>query len=85
MQKALIFGLILAVVIVIFALQNSQAIVVKLWFWEFESSLALIMVIVLLLGGVMGVCFSLPAVFRRNRKIEARKKQDHEKSTDNEF
>ena len=70
MQRSLIFALILAIIVVIFALQNSDAVTVKLWFWEVQSSVALVMLIILLIGAILGVMFSLPSIFKKNKKIE---------------
>ncbi len=70
MQRSLIIALILAIIVVIFALQNSDTVLVKLWFWEVQSSVALVMLIILLIGAILGVLFSLPSIFRKNKKIE---------------
>ena len=70
MQRSLIFALILAIIVVIFALQNSDTVTVKLWFWEVQSSVALVMLIILLIGAILGVMFSLPSIFKKNKKIE---------------
>ena len=70
MQRSLIFALILAIIVVIFALQNSDTVTVKLWFWEVQSSVALVMLIILLIGAILGVLFSLPSIFKKNKKIE---------------
>jgi lipopolysaccharide assembly protein A len=70
MQRSLIIALILAILVVIFALQNSDPVTVKLWFWVVQSSVALVMLIILLIGAILGVLFSLPGIFKRNKKIE---------------
>ena len=75
MQRSLIFALLLALIIVVFALQNSDPIPVKLFFWQFKSSTALIMITILLIGAILGVLFSLPSIFKKNEKIEELEKQ----------
>lgn len=75
MQRSLIFALLLALIIVVFALQNSDPITVKLFFWHVESSAALVMITVLLIGAILGVLFSLPSIFKKSDRIEELEKQ----------
>ena len=75
MQRSLIFALLLVLVIVVFALQNSDPIPVKLFFWEIESSIAFVMTSVLFIGALLGVLFSLPSIFKKNEKIEKLEEQ----------
>jgi uncharacterized integral membrane protein len=70
MQRSLIFALLLILVVVIFALQNSDPISIKLFFWEIQSSIAFIMASVLFLGALLGVLFSMPAIARKREKID---------------
>ncbi len=70
MQRSLIFALLLALIIVVFALQNSDPITVKLFFWLINSSAALIITSVLFIGAILGVLFSLPSIIRKKEKIE---------------
>ena len=70
MQRSLIFALLLVLVIVVFALQNSDPISVKLFFWDIQSSKALIITSILFIGAILGVLFSLPSIFKKREKIE---------------
>ncbi len=70
MQRSLIFALLLVLIVVIFALQNSDPIPVNLFFWTIESSAALIMTTVLFIGAILGVLFSLPSISKKRDRIE---------------
>lgn len=69
MQRTLIIALLLIMVVVVFALQNSDPVQLKLLFWDVESSIALIMTSVLFIGALLGVLFSLPSIFRKRDQI----------------
>lgn len=75
MQIFLIFALIIAILLVIFALQNTMTIPVTLWAWKVESSIALFLLISFALGALVAVLISLPAVMKRRKKIHALQKQ----------
>jgi putative membrane protein len=75
MQKTLIISIILATILVIFALQNVEVIPVNLWFWSVESSLALILLISFGIGAILGVVLSIPSINKRKKKLEERKKE----------
>ncbi len=70
MQRSLIIGLVLAILLVIFALQNAQEVIITLYFWKFQSSLALLLLISLAIGVFLGAIFSVPSITKRNKKIE---------------
>lgn len=69
MQRSLIFALLLILIVVVFALQNSDQLIIKLLFWDVESSIAFIMTLVLFIGALLGVLFSLPSIFKKRDKI----------------
>jgi uncharacterized integral membrane protein len=62
-------------IIVVFALQNSNPISVKLFFWDIKSSAALIITSVLFIGALLGVLFSLPSIFKKRDRIEELEEQ----------
>ncbi|MCK9381435.1 MAG: lipopolysaccharide assembly protein LapA domain-containing protein [Sulfuritalea sp.] len=64
MQLILILGIIVAIVAVIFALQNNLPVVVAVAFWRFEGSLALVLLVSLGLGALIAGLLSSPAVIR---------------------
>ena len=75
MQLFLILGLLVAIVAVVFALQNSTPITVSLLVWRFEGSLALVLLIALTLGVITSLLVSAPTVIRRSRGSAGEKKK----------
>lgn len=77
MQRSLIFALIGAILIVIFAVQNATTVdVVKLWFWEVNNSpLALIILITLAIGALLGILVSIPTYRKKSKTIDQLRKK----------
>jgi len=70
MQRGLLTGIILGVAMVIFALQNSVTVQVKLLWWKFsEVPLALILVVSILIGVLITAVFSFIDKQRLRMKI----------------
>ena len=65
MRGLVLFGVILAILLVVFALQNNAAVTVTFLLWRFESSLALVLLLSLAVGVVMVVLLTIPASWRR--------------------
>jgi putative membrane protein len=70
MRFGLISALVLAVVAVIFALQNPQAMEVNLLFFQTEGSTALVLILTFAFGVVAGLISSLPGRLRAQRKVK---------------
>jgi len=74
MQKGLIIGLILALAMVIFTLQNTAVVQVKFMFWKVaDVPLALFLIISILLGVLITTIFSLMSTNNyksENKKLE---------------
>ena len=64
MQLILILGIVVAIVAVIFALQNNLPVVVAIALWRFEGSLALVLLVSLGLGALIAGLLSSPSVIR---------------------
>ena len=75
MQYLLILALVIAVLSVVFALQNAVVIPVSLLVWEVRSSLALVLLVTLALGIVVGLLAMAPSLIKRSIKIS----QQHKK------
>ena len=71
MTFALIAVIVLTLVSVIFAIQNSAVITVSFLVWELNASLALILIITLGAGILIGYLAGLPSVWKKG--AEARK------------
>ncbi len=81
MQKTLLVILLFAILIVIFALQNSAEVVINLWFWSINISLALIVILAFALGALVGILFSIP---QRRRKKSLSPVRDSNEATGEE-
>jgi uncharacterized integral membrane protein len=78
MQLQLIVAIIVAILAVVFALQNAVPITVSFLTWRFESSLALVLLIVLALGILMSLLVSVPSRVKRMKLISSQKKKIQE-------
>jgi putative membrane protein len=75
MQLQLIVAIIIAILAVVFALQNAVPITVSFLTWRFESSLALVLLITLGLGILMSLLVSVPSVIKKMKVISSQKKK----------
>lgn len=75
MHKGIIASLILSVLLVIFALQNTEPVQLNLWFWSFQSSLALLVIVLLVTGALLGYLILLPTLFSKNKIIRDKESQ----------
>jgi len=62
-------ALILALLVTVFAVQNNQPITISFLFWSIEGSLALVLMITLVLGIVIGVLLMAPGSVRNRLQI----------------
>ena len=69
MQRSLIIALFLILITVVFALQNSDPVMLKLFFWTVNLPAAFIIPAAVLLGALLGILFSVPTIQKRNEKI----------------
>jgi uncharacterized integral membrane protein len=81
MQIFLFFALIIAVLAVFFALQNSDPVTIKFAVWEFNSSLAFVLLVALLAGALISFFFSLPSNLRARWTIRQQRKKLNENET----
>lgn len=83
MRTKLIFTLILLILVVIFALQNSNSVTVHFLFWESTLPVALIIVISLAAGGIIGLLYSIPGK-KEKTKEKSKEKTPEKKDTEEE-
>lgn len=67
MQFTIIFALLVAIIAVMFALQNPTPVVLHLIAWDIEKPLALFMLVALALGAILISILSVPAWFRAQK------------------
>lgn len=60
----LIFALLVAIVAVIFALQNTAAITISFFLWQISGSLALVILVTLAVGVLIGWLFIAPSMVK---------------------
>ena len=78
MQLQLIVAIIVAILAVVFALQNTVPIIVSFLTWRFESSLALVLLITVALGVIISLLVSVPSKIKRIKLISSQKKKIQE-------
>lgn len=74
MRISFITSLIIAVFAVVFALQNTEVVIIDFLFWGFESSLALVLLLTFLIGALCGFLVVLSSQIRtalRSREEDA--------------
>jgi len=81
----LIFALLIAVIAVIFALQNTMTVTISFLAWEITGSLSLVLLITLAIGAVIGLLVLSPSAIRNTiavsnhrKRIDALEKQLNE-------
>ncbi|MGH7848161.1 MAG: LapA family protein [Candidatus Binatia bacterium] len=78
MQPFLIVALGLAILTVIFALQNAIPVAVTFLAWQFEGSLALVLMLTFALGVLVSLLVSIPAIVKRRSAISNQTKKIEE-------
>lgn len=71
----ILIALAIAIIAVIFALQNAITITVSFFFWQFDGSLALVLLLTLALGFLVSFFATLPALIRRSWAIAGQKRR----------
>ncbi len=64
-----IFLILISIVVVMFAIQNSTIVTVTLFNKTFEGSLALVIILCYLLGAISGLIYVIPSIIKKNLTI----------------
>jgi lipopolysaccharide assembly protein A len=75
MQIFLIVSLIIAVIAVLFAVQNAAPVGVQFLFWKYQAPLALSLLLSVLLGVLISLLFSIPSMTRSRLTIRNQRKK----------
>lgn len=75
MQVLLILSLFIAFLVILFALQNVDPVIIRFLIWETKGSLALVLIITLLAGSVISYLATLPGLIRRRLTISHQQNQ----------
>ncbi len=70
-----IFGLIMAILTIVFAIQNSEPQPIKFFTFEREVPVALLIFLCLAIGAVLTMLFSIPGQWRKKRERDVLKKR----------
>ena len=71
----IITALIIAIVVVIFAVQNSSIALVSFLMWQFQGSLAMVLLLTFVLGFMTGLLVILPKLIRRSLAVRSQRKK----------
>jgi len=71
----LIIGLVIAVLSVIFPLQNSMTVTISFLSWEATASLSLVILITLAIGALIGLLVLAPSVIKRSIAVSNSRKR----------
>jgi len=75
MQLLVIFGILVAVGGVVFALQNNVPVTVTFLVWRFDSSLAMVLLLALGIGAIIVALVSTPAAVRSQWTLARMRKE----------
>ena len=70
MRRNLILALILSLLVIVFAIQNDEPVNIMLFFWPVTVRPALLVIIVLLIGVLLGIFVSSAEASRKEKKKE---------------
>lgn len=76
MILSLIVGFLLGAAAILFALQNTAVVALTFLGWQFESSLALLVLIALMVGVVISFLVSIPSAVKDSFRIMGLKKEN---------
>ncbi|MFH1575455.1 MAG: LapA family protein [Candidatus Nealsonbacteria bacterium] len=69
----IIAALIIAIIAVLFALQNASIILISFLAWQFQGSLALVLLLTFALGFITGLLIILPKLIKKSFTAEPQK------------
>lgn len=75
MQKSFIIGLIIAIILVLFAVQNAAPVEISLLFWHPEASMAVLILVSIALGALVGYLLSFSTIRNKNRSVKLKDQQ----------
>ncbi len=70
-----ILGVVIAIVAILFAFQNSAIVTINFGIWQFKESLAIILLVTLGLGIIISLLLSIPTIIKRGWQTSRQKKK----------
>lgn len=83
MQLMIIAAIAVAIVSVVFALQNTAAVSVHFLLWQFDSTLALVLLLAVATGALIVALLSTPATLRSQWQLARQRRKISELETAN--
>jgi len=71
-------AMIVSILAGFFALQNAAPVIVTFFRWKLQASMALVVLVTLVLGIIVGICVSLPSIIRKSILIASFRRQMEE-------
>lgn len=76
MQRSLIIGLLAALILTVFALQNDEIVPIHFFFGNpVEGSLSLILLVTVIIGVILGIIFSFPSIRKQTKIIQNKNRE----------
>lgn len=76
MRRSLIIGLLAALILTVFALQNDEMVSIHFFFGKpIEGSLSLILLVTVIIGVILGIIFSIPSISKQTKIIQRKNKE----------
>ncbi|GEM_PF-1203623 len=85
MSKSAIISVISAILLVIFAIQNSETAPLTLFFWKFEMSLALMLLLLFILGAGFGYFFHIAVGLRKKKDARLKAETENKLQTPGQY
>ncbi len=82
MPGVLVFAIALAALAAVFAIQNADVITISFFGWAWDASLALVLILTLGAGVLIGYLSGLPSTWRRQTLIRQQRRQLEELERD---
>jgi putative membrane protein len=78
MNISLVFSLLVALVAVVFAVQNAQPVRVTVFSWYFESSLVVLLLLSFAAGVLAALLASIPGRVRKNSELREYRRREEQ-------
>ncbi len=78
MQFFIFLAVVIAMALVVFAVQNATEVTLVFISWKFTGSLAVILAVTFAAGMLTGLFLSIPTWWRKSREVRVQRKRLHE-------
>jgi len=78
MQRSLIIAVVIAALVLIFSLQNTETVMVDFWFWTREPPVAALVLFSFALGVLVSTLFGVASLYKKSQEIKFLKRDKKE-------